>query len=245
MRNGIEARRTKGTPQGSPLSSLLSNIVLDELDKELEESGHLFVRYADDFQIYVGSEQSAERVMSSLGNYIEDTLKLKVNKKKSTIDRPWTMNILGYSFTTEHKVKLKVSKESMKRFKGKIRELFRRGKGRNLGRFIMEDLNPVLRGWMVYFLSSDVKGFTKDLDKWIRRHLRKVIWRQLKRNWTRLQALLRRGLNEERAVQSTFNQRGTWWNAGTSHMNKAYPNSYFELIGLLSLRQTHTKFYSL
>lgn len=244
MRNGIESRRIKGTPQGSPLSPLLSNIVLDELDKELEERGHLFVRYADDFQIYVGSKKSAERVMSSLENFIENTLKLKVNKKKSTIDRPWVTNFLGYSFTTGHRTKLKVSKESMQRFKGKIRELFRRGKGRNLGRFIMEDLNPVIRGWMVYFSSSDVKGFTKDLDKWIRRHLRKVIWRQLKRNWTRLKALLRRGLDEERAVQSTFNQRGPWWNAGTSHMNMAYPNSYFELLGLLSLRQIHTKFYS-
>lgn len=245
MRNGIEEKWTKGTPQGSPLSPLLSNIVLDELDKELEERGHLFVRYADDFQIYVGSKKSARRVMLSLENFIEFTLKLKVNKEKSTIDRPWTTNFLGYSFTTEHRVKLKVSKESIKRFKGKIRELFRRGKGRNLGRFIREDLNPVLRGWMVYFSASDVKGFTKDLDKWIRRHLRKVIWRQLKRNWTRFKALLRRGLNEERAVQSTFNQRGPWWNAGASHMNKAYPNSYFELLGLLSLRQIHTKFYSL
>lgn len=244
MKEGIEERRTKGTPQGSPLSPLLSNIVLDELDKELEGRGHLFVRYADDFQIYVGSKKSAARVMLSLEDFIESTLKLKVNKKKSTLDRPWTTNFLGYSFTSEHRVKLKVSKESMQRFKGKIKELFRKGKGRNLGRFITEDLNPVLRGWMVYFSASNVKGFTKDLDQWIRRHLRKIIWQQMKRNWTRLKAMIRRGLNEERAIQSTFNQRGPWWNAGASHMNKAYPNSYFELIGLLSLRQIHTKFYS-
>jgi len=245
MNNGIEERRTKGTPQGSPLSPILSNIVLDELDKELEERGHLFVRYADDFQIYVGSKKSAERVMLSLEDFIELTLKLKVNKKKSRLDRPWTTNFLGYSFTMDKPVKLKVSKESMKRFKGKIKELFRKGKGRNLGRFIMEILNPVIRGWMVYFSASDVKGFTKDLDMWIRRQLRKVIWQQLKRNWTRLKALIKRGLSEERAVQSTFNQRGPWWNAGASHMNMAYPNSYFELIGLLSLRQIHTKFHSL
>jgi RNA-directed DNA polymerase len=244
MNNGIEEGRTKGTPQGSPLSPLLSNIVLDELDNELEERGHLFVRYADDFQIYVGSKKSAERVMNSLEDFIENTLKLKVNKKKSTIDRPWTTNFLGYSFTSEHRVKLKVSKVSMKRFRGKIKELFRRGKGRNPERFIKEELNPVIRGWMVYFSASDVKGFTKDLDMWIRRHLRKIIWQQLKRNWTRLKALIKRGLSEERAVQSTFNQRGPWWNAGASHMNKAYPKSYFELKGLLSLCQIHTKFYS-
>lgn len=243
MNAGIEERRIKGTPQGSPLSPLLSNIVLDELDKELEERNHLFVRYADDFQIYVGSKQAAQRVMKSLEDFIENTLKLKVNKKKSTIDRPWTTNFLGYSFTMNKPSKLKVSKESIQRFKLKIKELLGKGKGRNLGRFIKESLNPVIRGWMVYFSASDVKGFTKDLDKWIRRHIRKVIWQQLKRNWTRLKALIKRGLSEERAVQSTFNQRGPWWNAGASHMNKAYPNSYFELIGLLSLRQIHTKFY--
>jgi len=243
MSHGIEESRRKGTPQGSPLSPILSNIVLDELDKELEGRGHLFVRYADDFQIYVGSKQSAERVMFNLEHFIEKTLKLKVNKKKSTIERPWVSNFLGYSFTVNKQTKLKVSKESLRRIKGKIKELYRKGKGMNLGRFITEKLNPVIRGWMIYFSASDVKGFTKDLDKWIRHHLRKIIWRQLKRNWTRLKALLKRGLNEERAVQSVFNQRGPWWNSGASHMNMAYPNSYFEKIGLLSLRQIHTKFY--
>ena len=243
MNTGIEERRIKGTPQGSPLSPLLSNIVLDELDKELEERRHLFVRYADDFQIYVGSKRAAQRVMLSLEAFIENTLKLKVNKKKSTIDRPWTTNFLGYSFTMDKPVKLKVSKESIQRFKVKIKELFSKGKGRNLGRFITETLNPVIRGWMVYFSASDVKGFTKGLDMWIRRQLRKVIWQQLKRNWTRLKALIKRGLSEERAVQSTFNQRGPWWNAGASHMNKAYPKSYFVKLDLLSLHQIHTKFY--
>jgi len=244
MRNGIEQRREKGTPQGSPLSPLLSNTVLDELDKELEKRMHQFVRYADDFQIYVGSQQAALRVMKSLERFIENTLKLKVNKKKSTIERPWETNFLGYSFMGKKQVKLKVSKESMKRFKGKIKELFRKGKGRNVRRFILGTLNPVIRGWMIYFSATDVKGFTKDLDQWIRRRLRKVIWQQLKRNWTRLQALMRRGLSEQRAVMSAFNQRGPWWNSGASHMNKAYSNSYFELIGLLSLQHAHKKYYS-
>lgn len=243
MVNGIESRREKGTPQGSPLSPLLSNIVLDELDKELETRMHQFVRYADDFQVYVGSKQAAERVMQSLEHFIESTLKLKVNKKKSTIERPWQTNFLGYSFTSHQATKLKVSKESISRFKGKIKELFRKGKGRNIGRYIREGLNPVLRGWMIYFSASDVKGFSKSLDQWIRRRLRKVIWQQLKRSWTRMKALIRRGLSEERAVQSAFNQRGPWWNSGASHMNKAYSKSYFERTGLLSLQQIHSLHY--
>lgn len=242
MVNGITKKRRKGTPQGSPLSPLLSNIVLDELDKELEKRGHLFVRYADDFQIYVGSEKSAKRVEASIKEFIEGRLKLKVNEKKSTIDRPWTTNFLGYSFTRNNKVKLKVSKESTNRFKVRVKELFRKGKGRNLGKFIKEGLNPVIRGWMIYFSASEVKGFTKALDKWLRRRLRKVIWQQLKRNWTRFKTLLKRGLNEERAAQSSFNQRGAWWNAGASHMNMAYKISYFEKIGLLSLQKMHSQY---
>ena len=222
MSDGIEQRRIKGTPQGSPLSPLLSNIVLDELDKELEKRGHQFVRYADDFQIYVGSQRSAIRVMGSLEHFIEGTLKLKVNKKKSTIERPWQTNFLGYSFTSQYDSKLKVSKESKARFRVKIKELFRKGKGRNVRRFILDTLNPVLRGWMTYFSASDVKGFTKGLDQWIRRRLRKVIWQQMKRNWTRFKALMRRGLSENRAAQSTFNKRGPWWNSGASHKNEAY-----------------------
>jgi len=245
MSNGIEQRRIKGTPQGSPLSPLLSNIVLDELDKELENREHKFVRYADDFQIYVGSKRAAQRVMESLENFIETTLKLKVNKKKSTIERPWQTNFLGYSFTIQYDSKLKVSKESMARFRGKIKDLFRKGKGRNIGRFIREDLNPLLRGWMAYFSASDVKGFTKYLDQWIRRRLRKVIWQQLKRNWTRFKALQRRGLSENRAIQSAFNKRGPWWNSGASHMNMAYPSSYFDRIGLQSLKQAHSKYHSI
>lgn len=242
MVNGIEEKRVKGTPQGSPLSPLLSNIVLDELDKELEKRGLSYVRYADDFQIYVGSEKSAKRVESSVRDFIERRLKLKVNEKKSTIDRPWTTEFLGYSFTVNKPVKLKVSKESLKRFKGKVKDLFRMGKGQNQGRFIKERLNPLIRGWMIYFSASEIRGFTVVLDKWIRRKLRKIIWQQQKRNWTRLQALMKRGLGEVRAVQGSFNQRGAWWNSGASHMNEAYPRSYFDNLGLLSLQKIHTQY---
>ena len=245
LEKGVEEKRLKGTPQGSPLSPLLSNIVLDELDKELEKRGHYFVRYADDFQIYVGSRRSAERVMKSVGDFIERKLKLKVNKAKSAIDRPWNRSLLGYSFTTHFLTKLKVSKESVKRFKKTVKAQMRRGRGRNTAKFIKKDLNPLLRGWMIYFSGSDVKGFTVELDSWVRRHLRKVKWHQWKRSWTRKEALMKRGLSEENAVQSAFNQRGTWWNAGSRHMNFAYPAKYFEQRGLVSLQKTHSRYHLL
>ena len=237
MEEGIVEPRTKGTPQGSPVSPLLSNIVLDELDKELEKRGHYFVRYADDFQIYVGSKQTAERVMESISHFIEKKLRLKVNKEKSTIGRPWERTLLGYTFTRNKETKVKVSIESIQRLRNKIREKFRQGRGRNLSKFISEDLNPLLLGWMNYFKLSEVKGFAEELDGWVRRHLRKIKWRQWKRPWARRTNLIALGLNEEHAVMSAFNQRGAWWNAGASHMNLAMPKSYFDSLNLVSLQE--------
>lgn len=243
MADGVEEMRNKGTPQGSPLSPLLSNIVLDELDKELEKRGHAFVRYADDFQIYVGTQRSAERVQTSLTGFIEKKLRLKVNQEKSAIARPWKRSFLGYGFTSHKETKIKVAKESLKRFKKKVKEKMRSGKGRNLKKFIANDLNPLLRGWMIYFSESEIKGFTKDLDGWIRRHLRKIKWRQMKRNWTRKQNLMKRGISEQTAVQSAFNQRGAWWNAGARHMNFAYPGRYFDKLDLVRLQSIHSRYH--
>ena len=237
MKEGLIEKRSKGTPQGSPLSPLLSNIVLDELDKELEKRGHRFVRYADDFQIYVRTKRSAERVMQSMGGFIETKLCLRVNMAKSEVNRPWKRSFLGHGFTNHKEVKLKPSKESLKRLRKKVKGKFRAGKGRNLERFIGEDLNPILRGWMHYFKRSEVKGFAEELDGWVRRHLRKVKWRQWKRNWTRKEGLEKRGLTEAQAIQSAFNGRGAWWNAGASHMNQAFPKRYFDRLGLVSLTQ--------
>ncbi len=183
--------------------------------------------------------------MESLKGFIEQKLKLKVNEEKSTLDRPWTRKLLGYSFTSNNPVKFKVAKSSIKRFKNKVKVRMRMGKGRNLERFVKENLNPLLAGWMSYFSLSEVRGFTKELDSWIRRHLRKIKWRQMKRNWTRKSALISRGLSEERAVLSSFNQRGAWWNSGASHMNAAYPNHYFDTVGLASLHQLHSRFHPL
>ncbi|MEO1301412.1 MAG: group II intron reverse transcriptase/maturase [Bacteroidota bacterium] len=235
MLNGVEQARIKGTPQGSPLSPLLSNIVLDELDKELESRGLSYVRYADDFQIYVRTKRSAERVKASTKRFIAQRLRLKVNEEKSAIGRSWERDFLGYSFTVDKQTKLKPSKQSIKGLRQKIKQQLRRGKGRNLFRFIREDLNPILRGWINYFNQSQTKGFAKQLDSWISRHLRKIKWRQLKRPWSRMQELIRQGLSEQQAAQSAFNQRGPWWNAGAAHMNLAFPGIYFAKLGLVNL----------
>ena len=227
---------------GGVLSPLLSNIVLDELDKELERRGLSYVRYADDFQIYVKTKRSAERVQASTKRFIEKQLRLKVNEEKSAIGRPWERDFLGYSFTVDKQTRLKPSKTSIKRLRQKIKQQFRQGKGRNLFRFIREDLNPILRGWINYFSQSQTKGFVEQLDSWIRRHLRKIKWRQWKRPWTRMQKLIKLGVSEQRAAQSAFNQRGPWWNAGASHMNLAFSGIYFAKLGLVNLTHALARF---
>ena len=235
MSNGLTMARREGTPQGGPLSPLLSNILLDDLDKELERRGHKFCRYADDCNIYVQSRSSGERVMQSITSFLERRLRLKVNAEKSAVARPWERKFLGYSMTPNQKPRLKVAKESVKRLKGKLREIFRRGQGRNLGQLIAGDLTPLLRGWMNYFRLAEVKGTFEELDGWIRRKLRGVIWRQWGRTITRVKGLMQRGLDKHRAWESAMNGRGPWWNAGASHMHAAFPKSYFDRCGLWSL----------
>ena len=235
MSNGLATARREGTPQGGPLSPLLSNILLDELDKELERRGHKFCRYADDCNIYVQSRSSGERVMKSITSFLDRRLRLKVNAEKSAVARPWERKFLGYSLTSNRKPRLKVAKESVKRLKGKLREIFRRGQGRNLGQLIADELTPLLRGWMNYFRLAEVKGVFEELDGWIRRKLRGVIWRQWRRTITRAKGLMQRGLDKLRAWESANNGRGPWWNAGASHMHTAFPKSYFDRLGLWSL----------
>jgi RNA-directed DNA polymerase len=235
MREGITQVRREGTPQGGPLSPLLSNILLDDLDKELEGRGHSFSRYADDCNIYVGSKQSGERVMKSITEFLASRLRLKVNREKSAVDRPWKRKFLSYSMTVERITRLKVAVESVKRLKGKLKEIFRMGRGRNLKRFIQEDLNPLLKGWINYFRLAEVKGIFEELDGWIRRRLRCILWRQLKRTYTRARKLMSRGIQEQRAFESATNGRGPWWNSGASHMNEAFKKSYFDRMNLVSL----------
>ena len=235
MQDGLLSQRQEGTPQGGPLSPLLSNVLLDDLDKELERRGHSFCRYADDCNIYVGSRQSGERVFKSITDFLEQKLKLKVNKDKSAVDRPSRRKFLGYSMTMNLAPLLKVAPESWKRLKGNLKEVFRKGRGRNLGRLIQEELNPILRGWGNYFKLNQTKIAFEETDSWIRRKLRRVIWKQAKRFQARKKKLISRGLAEERACLSAGNGHGSWWNAGASHMNEAYPKKYFDSLGLISL----------
>jgi RNA-directed DNA polymerase len=243
MQGGLVSVRREGTPQGGPLSPLLSNILLDDLDKELERRGHAFCRYADDCTIYVQSQRAGERVMETLTRFLEGKLKLKVNREKSTVDRPWRRKFLGYSMTSHNKPRLKVAPESVKRFKGKVKEILRRGRGRSL-RCTIDTLTPILRGWSNYFKLAQVKNVFEELDGWLRRKLRCILWRQWKRTYTRARNLMKRGLTEERAWRSAANGRGPWWNAGASHMNQAFPKSFFDSFGLVSLLNQHRRFQS-
>lgn len=240
MEAGLMSPRTEGTPQGGPLSPLLSNILLDELDKELERRGHRFVRYADDFQVYVKSKAAGERVMASLERFLAKRLRLKVNREKSAVGRPWKRKFLGYRNTMDRKPRLRPAPQSVRRLKLKLKKLFRRARGWSLSRTIRE-LNPVLRGWGNYYGLSKVKGVFEELDQWIRRRLRLLLWRQWKRPRTRFKALRKRGLDRERAKRSAYNGFGPWWNAGTSHMNQAVPTSTFSQMGLVSLLQQHRR----
>jgi RNA-directed DNA polymerase len=232
---GLVAARKEGTPQGGPLSPLLSNILLTDLDQELEGRGHKFCRYADDCNIYVKSEAAGQRVLSSVTDYLETTLKLKVNREKSGVGRPWQRKFLGYTqCNRKRNVRLKIASEVIKRFKGEVKATLRRGRGCSILKTV-ETLNPKLRGWMTYFRHIGVKGILQELDGWLRRHLRKILWRQWKRPLTRTKRLMQLGLGRERAKASAQNGRGAWWNAGASHMNHALPKKRFDRLGLISL----------
>ena len=243
MEGGVASARTEGTPQGGPLSPLLSNILLDDLDRELERRGLRFCRYADDCNIYVGSKRAGERVMQAVTAFLEQRLKLKVNAAKSAVARPWERKFLGYSMTWHRKPKLKIAPQSRERLAEKIRKTLREARGRSLKQAI-ERLNPVLRGWVAYFRLTEVKGVLEELDGWIRHKLRALLWRQWKRDYTRAKNLMRAGMREVRAWQSATNGRGPWWNGGASHMNAAYPKSWFDRMGLVSLLETQQRFPS-
>jgi group II intron reverse transcriptase/maturase len=237
MAEGTISPRTEGTPQGGPLSPLLSNILLTELDKELERRGHAFCRYADDCNIYVRSMAAGERVMTSITRFLSDTLKLTVNEAKSAVAHPWKRKFLGYSMTWHKVPRLRIAPTSIKRLQDKIRAMLQGARGRNLS-YTIQQLNQVLRGWAAYFKLTEIKRALEELDGWIRRKLRCILWRQWKRVYTRACNLMKAGLAEERAFRSACNQRGAWWNSGASHMNQAFPKLYFDRLGLVSLLDT-------
>lgn len=235
MEGGVAGVRSEGTPQGGPLSPLLSNILLDDLDKELERRGHRFCRYADDCNIYVKSLRAGERVKESIKAFLWSKLKLVVNETKSRVSRPWEGKFLGYSMTVDRRPRLKAAGESVKRFRDKVRQLTRRGRGRNMERFIKEDLNPLLRGWANYYRKAMTYGVFEELDGWVRRKLRCLIWRRWKRVYTRARRLVSLGFTEAKAWSCAQNGRGPWWNAGAPHMNAAYPAGAFRRMGLISV----------
>jgi len=238
MHGGLVEPSREGTPQGGPLSPLLSNVLLDELDKELEGRGHAFCRYADDCNIYVASRHAGERVMESVRAYLEKRLKLKLNEEKSAVDRPWKRKFLGYSMTAEKAPRLKVAPESEKRLRANLRGTFKRGRGRSV-RQVTEDMKRLLVGWSNYFKLAEVRNVFERLDEWIRRRMRCILWRQWKRTYTRAKNLMKRGLPEEQAWTSATNGRGPWWNAGAPHMNIAFPKRFFDQQGLVSLLNRH------
>jgi RNA-directed DNA polymerase len=241
MAGGLVEPAREGTPQGGPLSPLLSNILLDELDKELESRGHTFCRYADDCNIYVASARAGERVMESVSQFLEKRLRLKLNRDKSAVDRPWKRKFLGYSMTADREPRLKVARESEKRLRANLRVIFKRGRGRSV-RQVIRDMRLLLVGWSNYFKLAEVKNVFEWLDQWIRRRMRCILWRQWKRTYTRARNLMNRGLPEERAWVSATNGRGPWWNAGASHMNLAFPKRFFDQQGLVSLFDRHLCF---
>ena len=240
LEGGVATARVEGTPQGGPLSPLLSNILLDELDKEPEGRGHRFCRYADDANVYVATRTSGERVMASITGYLSERLKLTVNQTKSAVDRPWKRTFLSYRMTWHRKPRLTVAKQAVARLKANLKTIFRRGRGKSIQATI-EETTPKLRGWIAYFRYSEVKGIFEELDGWLRRKLRRILWKQWKRPYTRAKNLMRRGLSEATAWRSATNGHGPWWNAGAAHMHKAVPKSYFDKLGLVSLMNQYQR----
>ena len=238
MAGGVETARQQGTPQGGPLSPLLSNILLTDLDRELERRKLTFCRYADDCNIYLGSERAGQRIMAGVRSFLAKRLKLTVNEAKSAVARPWERKFLGYSVTAQQASKIRIAKQSIARLKGRVRQLCRQGRGRSLPR-IIESMNPVLRGWMNYFSLTQSRRPIEELDAWLRRRLRSIVWRQWKRPKTRESKLRAHGLDAQRAWKSSVNGRGPWWNAGARHMIAALPPKYFTQLGLVSLVATH------
>jgi len=234
MEGGLVSQRVRGTPQGGPLSPLLSNIMLDELDKELERRGHRFVRYADDCNVYVQTQAAGERVMASLERFLSERLRLKVNRDKSAVARPWERKFLGYTVTREKRPRLKVAPESVKRLREKLQPIFRAGRGRRLDQTI-KALDAILDGWRSYYRKAEVLDVFEQLDQWIRRKLRCIMWRRWKQPAIRERQLKRRGLPPADAKKAAYNGRGPWYNAGSRWVGQAIPTAELRKLGLVPL----------
>ncbi len=232
MADGICAVPTEGTPQGGPLSPLLSNIMLDVFDKELEARGHSFVRYADDCNVYVSSKKAAERVMIGVTKFLEKKLKLKVNAEKSSVAKPWKLKFLGFTFISYRGIRRKVSPISVKRFKQKVKEISRRIRGICIDK-VVSDLNKYLRGWSGYYRFAQTKSLFKELDRWIRRRIRAMIWKQWGRRGYR--ELRKLGVSVRLAWNTSKSAHGPWRLSKSPALSIALPTSYFDKLGLIRL----------
>ena len=231
MENGLVTGVDEGTPQGGPLSPLLSNLVLDELDRELERRGHRFVRYADDENIYVASERAGQGVMKSVTRFITERLKLKVNQAKSAVARPGQRKFLGFSFTNERELRRRIAPKAIVRFKEQIRERTRRTRGISLAKMVA-DTATYLRGGLGYFGECQTPSVLKSLESWLRRRLRSVVWKQWKRGRTRFKELRKRGVSKDLAAQTAGSAHGPWRIANSPALSIALPNAYFDSLGL-------------
>jgi len=231
MEGGLLSPVDEGTPQGGPLSPLLSNIVLDELDRELERRGLRFARYADDSNIYVRSRRAGERVMESITRFITTKLKLQVNQQKSAVARPWERKFLGFSFTTNREPKRRIAPKAVERFKERVRELTRRTRGVGLER-MAEELARYLRGWIGYFGKCQTPSVLEDLEGWFRRRLRSAIWKQWKRGTVRFAELRKRGVGKDLAAQTAGSAHGPWRLANSPALAFALPKAYFDSLGI-------------
>jgi RNA-directed DNA polymerase len=231
MEDGLVSPVDEGTPQGGPLSPLLSNLVLDELDRELERRGHHFVRYADDSNIYVDSERAGQRVMESVTHFIRHRLKLKVNQAKSAVARPWQRKFLGFSFTNEREPRRRIAPKAIARFKERIREQTRRTRGVSLTQMVKE-ITTYLRGWLGYFGDCQTPSVLHSLESWLRRRLRSVVWKQWKRGRARFRELRKRGVSKNLAAKTAGSPHGPWRLANSPALSVALPNAYFAQLGL-------------
>ena len=231
MEGGLVNPVDEGTPQGGPLSPLLSNIVLDEFDRELERRGLRFARYADDSNIYVGSRRAGERVMESITRFITTKLKLKVNESKSAVARPWERKFLGFSFTNAGVPKRRIAPKAVDRFKGRIRELTCRTRGVSIERRA-EDLTRYLRGWIGYFGKCETPSVLEGLEQWLRRRLRSAIWKQWKRSSRRFAELRKRGVRGDLVAQTVGSSHGPWRIANSPALSFALSNAYFDSLGI-------------
>jgi RNA-directed DNA polymerase len=236
MENGLVSPSVEGTPQGGPLSPLLSNVVLDELDRELERRGHRFVRYADDSNVYVRSERAGQRVMESISRFITQKLKLKVNEEKSAVARPEQRKFLGFSFTAGPEVKRIVAPKALNQFKRRIRDITRRAKSVSI-ETTMNELAPFMRGWRGYFGFCETPDVLIYLTRWVRLRLRAALWRQWKTPRRRRAALLQLGVHPRLASNTAGSGRGAWYLARAKALSVGLSNAYFKSLGLPSLTE--------